>query len=107
MAYIVEADVNLYGTLVGGDDFLPLPTAFHQWCEPYPAIPEPIQVSWLPGDLSVKPNILVHNLLQDFAVDELALDVLTSAVDSSSGCMPGWFWTACAFPSYRQPLSWM
>jgi hypothetical protein len=82
VAYVVEAGVNSYGVLVGGDDFLPLPTASYQWREPYPAIPEPIQVSWLPGGLPVKANMLAHNVLQDFAVDDLALQVLTSSVDS-------------------------
>lgn len=81
MPYMLEADVNSFGFLVGGDHHLKVAPAFHRWSDPYPAISEPLQVSWEPGALSTKPNIYVHNLLRDFVVDAAAFRALTRVAD--------------------------
>lgn len=81
MPYLIEPDVNAYGFLYGGDEFLPTDAATYGWDKPYPVIKRALAVSWTPGDLSAQPKIFHHNLLRDFVVDERVLGVFTSAVD--------------------------
>jgi hypothetical protein len=80
MPYKVEADVEPYGWLISDDDSLLARAVEHRWAAPFPDIPEPIPVTWEPGELLIKPNIFRHNLLRDFAVDDKALQVITAAV---------------------------
>jgi hypothetical protein len=79
--YLIEPEVNAYGFLCGGDEFLSVDVTTYGWDEPYPIIKRPLAVSWTPGELSTEPRIFHHNLLRDFVVDDGALGVLTSAVD--------------------------
>jgi hypothetical protein len=79
--YLVEPDVDAYGFLYGGDEFLPTDTATYRWDKPYPMIKRPLAVSRMPGELSAEPKIFHHNLLRDFVVDEGVLGVFTSAVN--------------------------
>ena len=81
MPYIVEADLESYGWLASDDESMLPQTVNHLWEVPFPVIPEPLPVTWKPGELLVKPNIFRHGSLRDFAVDEEALQVITATVD--------------------------
>jgi hypothetical protein len=81
MPYLIEPDVNAYGFLHGGDEFLPTDATTYGWDKPYPMIKRPLAVSWAPGELSAAPRIFHHNLLRNFVVDEGVLGVFTSAMD--------------------------
>jgi hypothetical protein len=78
--YLIEPDVNAYGFLYGGGEFLQADATTYGWDNPYSVIQRPLAVSWVPGELSVEPKIFHHNLLRDFVVDERVLGVFTSAV---------------------------
>jgi hypothetical protein len=74
MPYIVENDVDSYGFLTGADGDLAASIARHPWPEPFPAVEHQVAVSWEPGSLGIRPNILRHNLIGDFVVDDRALE---------------------------------
>jgi hypothetical protein len=81
MPYMVENDVDAYGFLFDASEFRPGDAVGGSRLQPYPVMLDALSVSWEPGHLSVKPNIIRHNRLPDFAVDGSALRVLEDAVD--------------------------
>jgi hypothetical protein len=76
VTYVVEVDVNPYGSLDGGDEFLPASTVEHHWEEPYPVVPGRLRFAWDTGDLRRKPNFFRHNLLRDLVCDRRAYHIL-------------------------------
>jgi hypothetical protein len=82
MPYIVTSSIDSYGFLTGGDSDLTARIVSHSWQEPFPVVHDPIPASWEPGSLGVRPNVLRHNLLRDFVVDDPALEFFArQAVD--------------------------
>jgi hypothetical protein len=74
----MDCEVNRYGYLHGGDEFLPVSTVEHHWAKPYPVVARRLRFAWDPGELSCRPNIFGHNLLRDLVCNRRAYQVLAA-----------------------------
>jgi hypothetical protein len=84
MAYLIETDVDKFGYVHGGDEWVsPLVTAEHPWTLPFPKVPEDLDLVWEPGESNSRPNVFHHNLLRDFACDLPTYDLLRELLRDS------------------------
>lgn len=76
MAYLVELDVDEYGTLSGGEGLFPVDVIDHDWNTPYPPFQQVIPFEWDRGDGAGRPNVFWHPEIRDWVCDTSSYELL-------------------------------
>ncbi len=85
MAYLVEKDVNTFGSVDAPEDPFPMETVIeHNWLGvPYPALASVVSFEWEPGEAGEKPDVFWYPHMQrDWVCSKRAYEVLTGVAAS-------------------------
>lgn len=80
MAYLVELDVDDFGSLDGPEDSFPVSVVDHNWLGvPYPAVASVVSFEWEPGETADTPDVFWYPQMRDWVCSKRAYDVLAGA----------------------------
>jgi hypothetical protein len=80
MTYIVELDVDEFGSVDGPEDLFPINAADHDWRGvPYPPVASVVPFEWEPGETADAPDVIWYPQMWDWVCTRHAFDVLTGA----------------------------
>lgn len=84
MAYLVEKDVDEFGSVDAPEDPVPIEVVRdHDWLGvPFPAITSVVSFEWEPGEASEKPDVFWYPHMPDWVCSQRAYDVLMGVAAS-------------------------
>ncbi len=84
MAYLVEKDVNTFGSVDAPEDPFPIDVVMdHNWLGvAYPALASVVSFEWEPGETAEKPDVFWYPHMLDWVCSKRAYDVLTGVAAS-------------------------
>lgn len=79
MAYVVELDVDRYGSLDGPVDGFPVDVIDHDWMGvPYPQVSEVVSFEWESRETAEQPDVFWSPQMRDWVCARTAFDVLAA-----------------------------
>lgn len=84
MAYLVEMDVDEYGSVDAPEDPVPIDVVRdHDWLGvPFPALASVVSFEWEPGEAAEKPDVFWYPHMLDWVCSQRAYDVLMGSAAS-------------------------
>jgi len=83
MAYLVELDVDNFGSLDGPEDTFPVSVVDHNWLGvPYPAVASVVSFEWEPGETADEPDVFWYPQMRDWVCSKRAYDLLAGVASS-------------------------
>lgn len=83
MAYLVELDVDNFGSLDGSEGSFPVSVVDHNWLGvPYPAVASAVSFEWEPGEVAEAPDVFWYPQMRDWICSKRAYDLLAGMASS-------------------------
>ena len=77
MVFLVELDVDEFGSLDGPVELFPVPATDHEWAGvPYPVVSQHVPFTWEPGDAGVAPDAFWYPQLFAWVCSKRLYDLL-------------------------------